>query len=101
MHIPSSFREKSKKTVKSDQQEHLKYVVPQGLVVRALYHMIRRLSHHFSYAKESYYVKFCNLYIYIKIQRYSACYLKKLEPLNRISSFMDQFVCYIHGKVCS
>ncbi len=29
------------------------------------------------------------------------CYLKKSELLNRLRSFMDQFVRYIHGKVCS
>ncbi len=26
---------------------------------------------------------------------------KKLELLNRFGSFMDQYVRYIHGKVCS
>ncbi len=41
------------------------------------------------------------IYIYIKIQRFSARYLKKSELLNRLRSFMDQFVRYIRGKVCT
>ncbi len=28
-------------------------------------------------------------------------YLKKAEPLNRLRSFMDQYVRYIHRKICS
>ncbi len=39
--------------------------------------------------------------MYIKIQRFSVPYLKKSELLNQLRSFMDQFVRYIHGKVCS
>ncbi len=39
--------------------------------------------------------------IYTKIQRFSVRYLKKSELINRIRSFMNQFVRYIHGKVCS
>ncbi len=39
--------------------------------------------------------------LYIKIQRFSVHYLKKLEVLNRLCSFMNQFIRYIHGKVCS
>ncbi len=39
--------------------------------------------------------------MYIKIQCFSARYFKKSELLNRLRSFMDQFVCYIHGKICS
>ncbi len=35
------------------------------------------------------------IYIYIKIQRFSVCYLIKSELLNRLRSFMDQFVRYI------
>ncbi len=39
---------------------------------------------------------------YIKIQHFSVCYFKKkTEPLNQLRLFMDQFVRYIHGKVCS
>ncbi len=34
------------------------------------------------------------------IQGSSTCYLKTLEPLNSLHLFMDQFVHYIHGKVC-
>ncbi len=39
--------------------------------------------------------------LYIEIQCFSERYFKKLELLNRLHSFMDQFVRYIHGKVCS
>ncbi len=35
------------------------------------------------------------------MQHFSVHYLKKLELLNRLHSFMDQFVRYIHRKVCS
>ncbi len=41
-------------------------------------------------------------HLYIKKFSVSLCViLKKLELLNRLRLFMDHFVCYIHGKVCS
>ncbi len=39
--------------------------------------------------------------IYIKIERFSVRYLIKSELLIRLRSYMDQFVRYIHRKVCS
>ncbi len=44
---------------------------------------------------------YIRMYIYIKIQRFSVHYLRKSELLNWLHLFMDQFVCYIHRKVCS
>ncbi len=35
-----------------------------------------------------------------QIQCLSERYLKTLEPINRLRSFMDQFVHCIHAKVC-
>ncbi len=47
MHIPISFREKSKKTERATNKSP-QSVVPQEVGVRAFYYMIRRLSNHFS-----------------------------------------------------
>ncbi len=41
------------------------------------------------------------IFLYTYIQRFSVRYLKKSELLNRLCSFMDQFVCYIYRKDCS
>ncbi len=58
-------------------------------------------SIYFSELSEIFEITFLHKSVCIKIQRLSGRYLKKLELLNWLRLFMDQFVCYIHGKVCS
>ncbi len=42
-----------------------------------------------------------SIYLFIYIQCFSARYLIKSELLNLLCTFMEQFICYIHGKVCT